>query len=187
MSKEHNIIFLDIDGVLNGYNYWNLLGWNIVSKTHIKKLINWYKKVSEPFGVHESKVKILAKIVHDTGAKIVMSSSWRHSWWNTPYEKQLDEQKKLTDLFKKYNIEVIDITAKSTTNRRDKEIATWLSRHEDNVNNFIIIDDEKCLFYEDRLILTTSVIRSKVIKKLVIRNTGLKRKHIKQAIKLFKQ
>ena len=32
MKEKLNIIFLDIDGVLNGYNKWNLLGWNIVKR-----------------------------------------------------------------------------------------------------------------------------------------------------------
>ena len=61
-----NIIFLDIDGVLNGYNFWNLLGWNIISKFNSDRLKGWYRNITEPFGVHESKVKRLAKIVYNT-------------------------------------------------------------------------------------------------------------------------
>ena len=73
------VIFLDIDGVLNGYNKWNTLGFDISKFLHIEK---FYKKIVEPFGVHERKVKRLAKIVKRTGAKIVMSSSWRFRYMN---------------------------------------------------------------------------------------------------------
>ena len=38
MKEKFNIIFLDIDGVLNGYNKWNLLGWNIVKRIKYKPL-----------------------------------------------------------------------------------------------------------------------------------------------------
>ena len=56
-SGKENIIFLDIDGVLNGYNKWNLLGWEIVCLTKSEGIKNWYRKFTDPFGVHESKVR----------------------------------------------------------------------------------------------------------------------------------
>lgn len=69
------IIFLDIDGVLNGYNFWNVLGWKLCCLTKSNKLKNFYRKLTDPCGIHESKVKRLGKIVDKTGAKVVMSSS----------------------------------------------------------------------------------------------------------------
>ena len=56
-TRYINVIFLDIDGVLNGYNFWNLLGWDIISKFHSNKLKGWYRELTEPFGVHERIVK----------------------------------------------------------------------------------------------------------------------------------
>ena len=61
-----NVIFLDIDGVLNGYNFWNLLGWDIISKFKSNRLKSWYRELTEPFGVHERKVKRLAKGVFNS-------------------------------------------------------------------------------------------------------------------------
>lgn len=181
----YNIIFLDIDGVLNGYNFWNLLGWKIACFLKNKHIKNWYRKVSDPFGVHKTKVKRLSKIVKNTNAKIVMSSSWRGGFWNVPYEEKTDHQKKLTDLLNKYNIEVIDITPKSKTGRRDEEIISWLSKNEEKVKGFIILDDERFdleCFAESNLIQTSSVKKGDIIKGHWQENTGLKRKHVKRAI-----
>lgn len=186
MRETFNIIFLDIDGVLNGYNKWNLLGWNIVKKIKYKPLELWYKRIAEPFGVHESKVKRLAKIVEATNAKVVMSSSWRHGWWKCPYEEQYEDQRQLTDLLNKYNIEVIDITPTLKSGHRGEEIRRWLNEHDDIVNSFIILDDEASdmgIFTEStRFIQTSDVPKDVMIMGRPNENTGLKRKHIKRAI-----
>lgn len=184
-----NIIFLDIDGVLNGYNYWTLLGWSIVRKINNKKLKQWYTCKTVPFGIHERKVKRLAKIVKATNAKVVMSSSWRFSYWKTPYDKQFTDQRKLTDLLKKYNIDIIDITPRSSDYRRDKEIQEWLSNHEDEVCRFVILDDERYdleCFVGTNLVQTSSVRKGQIIKGYAKENTGLKNKHVKQAIKILR-
>ena len=39
-TRYLNVIFLDIDGVLNGYNFWNLLGWDIISE--LRNFFNEY-------------------------------------------------------------------------------------------------------------------------------------------------
>lgn len=182
--NKYNIIFLDIDGVLNGYNFWNLFGWNLAC---IFRFRNLYRKLSNPFGVHERKVKRLAKIVHKTNSKIVMSSSWRFGFIE-PYEEKSDRQKQLADLLIKYNLEVIDITPRSTDGRRDKEILSWLSRNEDKVNNYIILDDERFdleCFVGSKLVQTSSVPRGKMIKGHWYENTGLKQKHVRKAIKIL--
>lgn len=177
----YNIIFLDIDGVLNGYNKLNTLGWKLACKTKNKKIKNWYRNLTDPCGIHESKVKRLAKIVHTTNSKIVMSSCWRGAFWNVPYEQKTDRQKKLTDLLKKYNIEVIGITPRAINGRREDEIITWLAKNEEKVKNFIILDDESadltCFKYSN-LIQTVSY-NSHTRKK---KGTGIKNEHVKKAI-----
>lgn len=189
-SYSKNIIFLDIDGVLNGYNKWGLLGWNVVCLTKSDRLKCWYRKLTYPFGIHERKVKRLAKIVKATNAKVVMSSSWRFGWWNTPYEKQSENQKKLTDLLNKYNIEVIDITPRSLDGRRDKEIKEWLAKHENLVRRFVILDDERYdleCFVNSHLVQTSSVGKGQMIIGDDRENTGLKNKHVKKAIEILRK
>lgn len=185
---SYNIIFLDIDGVLNGYNRWITLGWKIICKLKLDSLKTWYRRLTDPCGVHERKVKRLAKIVETTGAKVVMSSTWRMHYWKTPYEEQIGHVKKLTDLLNKYNIQVIDITPKSSTGYRANEIISWLSRHEDEVESFVILDDERFdleCFVGSNLVQTSSVRAGEMIKGYDRENTGLKNKHVKQAIKIL--
>ena len=187
---KKKICFLDIDGVLNGYNRWNTLGWNIVCKFNSKKLRNWYRELTDPCGVHENKVKLLAKIVHRTGAKVVMSSCWRAAYWKfvNGESDSTDRVKELADLLNKYNIEVIDITPKSPRGRRDDEIIAWLSKHEDEVDNFVILDDERFdleCFADKELVQTSSVPKGVMIKGFDYEDTGLKRKHVKKAIKVL--
>lgn len=117
-----------------------------------------------------------------------MSSSWRHSFWNVSYEDKSEDQKLLTDLLNKYNIEVIDITPKSLDGRRDKEILSWLSHHENKIKNFVILDDERFdleCFVGTHLVQTSSVPKGKMIMGFWYENTGLRNKHVKRAIEIL--
>ena len=162
------------------------MGWNVSCLLHIQ---NWYRKhTRSPFTVHKEKVKRLSKIVAATNAKVVMSSSWRSAFWKVPYEEKTGNQKLLADLLNKYNIEVIDITPKSSDGRRDKEILSWISNHENEIDRFVILDDERFdleCFVDTHLVQTSSVPRGKMIMGRWYENTGLKRKHIKRAIQIL--
>lgn len=183
------VIFLDVDGVLNGYNFWNQLGWRIVCIINNKKLKQWYSNTTEPFGIHILKFKRLVKIVKKTGAKIVVSSSWRCTLFsdNAVRYKHIDDLK-FWYLVRKYKLEVIDCTSHSSDGRRDKEILSWLSKHEDTVDNFVILDDERYdleCFADKELVQTSSVKKGQMIKGHWQENTGLKNKHVRKAIKIL--
>lgn len=193
---KDRIIFLDVDGVLNGYNRWNTLGWMIICKFNSEKLRNWYRELTDPCGIHVKKFKRLAKIVRKTGAKVVMSSSWRGGWRYDGYKavlkdsfKEFDDFVKLDNLFNEYGIEFIDITPRLEGQGRDSEIIQWLARHEDKVDTFIILDDEnsfmKAFWNDEKFIQTSAVSKGVMIKGLAVENTGLRRKHIKQAIRVL--
>ena len=177
------IIFLDIDGVLNGYNFWNQLGWRLVRIINNKKLKQWYREVSEPFGIHTPKFKRLVKIVRKTGAKIVLSSCWRWSLTQTPFEEMDEHELKFYNLCKKYNIGIYDITPRSKRGRRDEEIITWLSRFE--TERLLSGRYDLECFADKELVQTSSVKKGQMIKGHWQETTGLRNKHVRKAIKIL--
>lgn len=180
------IVFLDVDGVLNGYNKWTYLIINISKKLHIPTKI--IRETLRIFEVKEKYVRRLSKIINKTGAKIVMSSSWRHGFWNTPYEEKYKDQKRLQDLLNKYHLDVIDITPGSNSGKREDEINQWLNETNLAVDSFVILDDESYdlqSFVGKELVKTSKVIEGKMIQGLPYEDTGLKRKHVRNAIKIL--
>lgn len=195
------IIFLDIDGVLNGYNFWNQLGWRLICIINNKKLTQWYRDTTEPFGIHTPKFKRFAKIVRKTGAKVVISSCWRWRLTETPFEEMNKHELKFYNLCKKYGISIYDITPRSSNGRRDKEIIEWLASYEykvektkdfykplESVDKFVILDDERYdleCFADKELVQTSSVKKGQMIKGHWQETTGLRNKHVRKAIKIL--
>lgn len=182
------IVFLDIDGVLNGYSWWTPIVYPILSKLCLLKKVNKYYNI---FGVRTYRVFLLSIITRITGAKVVLSSSWRGSWY-TPYEQNVTNMKTLKDKLKKFKVEVIDITPTISTKRassdRGVEIQYWLDHANEKgyeVESFVILDDEKfdlTEFEEKGLIITS---RNGEVKGHWSENTRLKPRHVIQAIKLL--
>lgn len=120
------VIFLDIDGVLNDDNY-----------TGIK--------------VHEDKVKLLARLVNETKADIVISSSWRYHIRHfilrisegEDISLDMEPVRLLTSLFEKYNLKISGFTPElsSGPDSRPMEIRVWLT-NQINVESFVILDDD---------------------------------------------
>ena len=102
-----NIIFLDIDGVLN----------SIDSEDHLGPYI----------GIDYSGVKLLREIVDKTGAEIVLVSSWKHRWHKTK-ENQGILANYLDKRLAEENLKIIDKTKDNITNRGEG-IYNWLSVH----------------------------------------------------------
>lgn len=179
------IIFLDVDGVLNGYGLYDHLIIKISELFHIR---NIGRKLIDPFGVHYFKVRRLAKIVRATDAEVVMSSTWRGAF----FDKTCDSEDivKLRRLFKKFNINVIDKTGHDKNGVRGQEICDWLhnAKRLYPIESFVIIDDETCDivdFYPDRIVKTAHKPHDYMIKGHWSERTGLKRKHINQTIKIL--
>lgn len=123
-NNKLKIIFLDFDGVIT----WPGSRWNIDLE----------------------KVKLLEQLIENTGAKIVVSSSWRHGTRNgeefikyrilnsSHVPKQLDEN----CLFLKSIIDVTD----SNGSMRGDEIKRWVESHD--VENYVILDDDSDMLDE---------------------------------------
>lgn len=130
MSK---VLFLDIDGVPNS-NFWN--------NSH-------QKKISDGTLIDEEKIKLLAVLVKETGAEIILHSGWRF-WFNAELKPLCTEAVKLAELLKKENLYINGVTPDLTTEeiRKTKkfslvkadEILLWISLH-NNVTGWVVLDD----------------------------------------------
>ena len=120
------VIFLDVDGVLNSDEYFN----NIKNKetTDIESEIDINTIVD------------LKKAIDETGASVVLSSSWR-------YNKYYFEN--LKQLFMNYNI----ILGQTPLIRQDRgiEIKKWLEVHPDT-EDYVILDDEIFETFDEELL-----------------------------------
>lgn len=113
-----NVIFLDIDGVLNSYRT-------------IRRTAGGYVFVGN------NQMKRLRRIVIETGAKVVLSSDWRYNRDDPKYNSDFLELEK--ELFK-YGIRLYGFTPELPSAHRGMEIDLWLKDHSE-VNNFVILDD----------------------------------------------
>ena len=79
----------------------------------------------------------LKKIVDETGAVIVLSTTWREYW---DEEGFIDPKntKKINDIFAKYGLKIYSKTDTFDENR-NFEITLWLCRNK--IENYVILDD----------------------------------------------
>jgi hypothetical protein len=112
--QKEKIIFLDIDGVLN------------------------HSEATED--LDDSCLLELQKLVQDTGAKIVLTSSWKFYFLRgdeNPSREYIEKR------FSDYGLSLYGIAPDLGTGKRGTEIMTWLHRHRE-VHSFVILDD--CFF-----------------------------------------
>lgn len=146
------VIFLDIDGVLNSDEYFD--------KIKGKKIEGIEREIDV------NKIKLLKQAVEKTGAKVVLTSSWRYTR-NAQYLKQL--------------LLTYGISADSTPflgNKRGNEIKQWLIEHQ-NIENFVILDDEIFDSYDEKLMKKLIKVSNKQGKGF---GEGLQQKDIEQII-----
>ena len=128
-----NVIFLDIDGVLN------LKIWNENHNEEIKKGIL----------IDEDKVNLLKEIIIKTSAVIVLHSGWKF-WFDKDIKPIRKESEFIAEVFSKYGIKIYDVTPDFSTEEiretkrfslvKAKEILYWLKEHKD-VKKWLVIDD----------------------------------------------
>lgn len=117
------VIFLDIDGVLNHERHYKWL-----METDEPTLLQSVYPYSE---FNPKSCRLLMDIIRETGAQIVVSSSWR-----------LDGENRLNSLFKFFGLpRIYDITPCLNT-ARGIEIGAWLAAHPE-VTNYVILDDDE--------------------------------------------
>lgn len=125
------IIFTDVDGVLNEDT--------TPSRTKTRMIF-----------VDEEKLLRLKRIVDETGAKIVLSSTWRYDRNDPKYNGDFLE---LREAFHNVGLDFFDFTPVDAIGiRRGMEIKAWLGLHRGEVEQFIILDDELFDFEERGLL-----------------------------------
>ena len=139
------VIFLDVDGVLNSDEYFNSIKDQKINTIENQIDIN--------------KVKLLKQAVNTTGAKLVLSSSWR-------YTKNANNLKALL-----LNYGMIVDSTPFLNNERGKEIKKWLDEHK-NVEDYVILDDEIFKSYDEELLKKLVKISNRKWKKFWRRITG---------------
>ena len=104
------VVFLDIDGVLNNISLLYHYGFDYIDR---------------------DMVVLFANIIKRTGAKIVLSSTWR-----------LDDTSReiVSRILADYGLDVFDKTPKIEGSPRSEEISSWLDEHPD-VLRYAILDD----------------------------------------------
>ena len=115
-----NIVFLDVDGVLNNMAY--LKGKDIGEEIDMRT------------------VERLAEIYKEYDCKIVLSSSWRELRGSETKEPH-SMYRYLEDCLGKYGMEIMDVTPVIMSNRPE-EIAAWLKENVNMVKNFVSLDDD---------------------------------------------
>ena len=128
MSK-HKILFLDIDGVLNP-QWWER------------------KKPSDKYGVpfDPKTVACLEKIIVETGANIVISSSWKNMGLSVVQDmwRERGLPGKVMDITPDYFNESLlcsELNNDDALYERGCEIKGWLFLHKDEISQYIIVDD----------------------------------------------
>ena len=117
------IIFLDIDGVLNSAQYDR-------------------QRTASDGNIDKTRLELLKVLVDETGAKIVLSSSWRKHW-NKDIDKCDDVGKEIVSDFSESGLEIFDKTPFIGYLERSEEVRLWLHEHSD-VERFVVFDDNGC-------------------------------------------
>lgn len=163
LGVEHmKVIFLDIDGVLNN------------SYTE--------EKIDQYIFVEDRKIELLKRLMDNTGAKIVLTSTWRHGWPELKEGKMTQDVKLFLALQNKlleFDIEILDYTpiTNGAMNKRGEEIDAWLKEWQgEAVESFVILDDLSGVYLRphSKYLVQTSFMK------------GLEEKHIYLAEKILK-
>ena len=154
------VIFLDVDGLLNTY-YTRETFCNLTF-------------------VEGKKIQLIKLLVDETGARIVLSSTWRQGWYDIQDGRinTVDTELflALRNELQNYLLEIMDYTPMIATNKRGEEIDRWLRGWDgEPIESFVILDDMSGRYlrpHANRLVRTSM-------------REGLQEKHVELAKKIL--
>ena len=158
-----NIIFLDIDGVLNAEDDFGPGNNN--------------PHIGHNRGISTSKVKLLKEIVDASNASLVLVSSWKKRYIKYLNNKEDEVGEYLFNKLNEVGLSIYDTTIRydyDDGKSRGIEIALWLIDHKNDVDKYILIDDDERIDYEKFDILPHLVKTSPL--------TGLTKDIVKECI-----
>lgn len=136
------IIFLDVDGVINSGN-------NMKRNAQLKR-------TCETMYFDSDCMRLLKKLVQNTGAKLILSSDWR---FPDPRTHSICHLQNFSDRLADYGLGLTGQTGEARL-CRDEEISEWLQEHPE-VTNYVILDDVNDGFQGENhrhLVLTDEII-----------------------------
>ena len=152
------IIFLDFDGVLNSRNYDRQRD---------------FRRSDNAFD--DTRFPLLKKIVEHTGAKIVITTTWR-THWHKDKSKNDETGEYIDNLFKKHGLTIYDKTPLiGIGSDRAEEVKSYLEYPEEEVESFVIIDD---------YMFSWGDLQDKFVKTNAYKD-GLDEENVKEAIKIL--
>ncbi|MBO4666993.1 MAG: hypothetical protein J5666_02535 [Bacilli bacterium] len=158
-----NIIFLDIDGVLNAEDDFGPGNNN--------------PHIGHNRGISTFKVKLLKEIVDASNASLVLVSSWKKRYIKYLNNKEDEVGEYLFNKLNEVGLSIYDTTIRydyDDGKSRGIEIALWLIDHKNDVDKYILIDDDERIDYEKFDILPHLVKTSPL--------TGLTKDIVKECI-----
>jgi len=155
MAETIKVIFLDIDGVLNSNAYDR-------------------SRKENDGNIDETRLPLLRRIVEETEAKIVLSSTWR-THWNKDRSLCDSVGRALDALFAAEQLEIFDKTPEVPENDRAEEIRMWLNQNQ-TAERFVILDDIRFGWgdLQENLVSTNYRI-----------GRGLEERHVRESIRLL--
>lgn len=141
---EQNIVFLDIDGVLN----WDGSKSFVMARDGFKYL-----------GIDNIRVKRLAQIVNATDAKIVLTSTWKKDFVVGAYKQENPIGKYLSNKLRAQGLKIYDtIDEGFRWEERGYAITYWLKHHEHK--NWVVLDDQTFFFGYDKPDIKNHLIKT---------------------------
>ena len=150
------IVFLDIDGVLNSKRYD-------------------LEKTPEQGNIDETRLALLKRLADQTGASLVLISSWRKHWDQN--EALCDDVgRELNDTFRRHGLSIMDKTPDVDPRDRPAEVRRWLDEHRGEVAQYVILDDIPWGWgeLEDRHVRTDYLV-----------GRGLGERHVREACEIL--
>lgn len=152
------VIFLDIDGVLNSREYDRKRDW------------------SKQTAIDETRLPFVKRIVDETGARIVLSSTWR-SHWNADRDKCDEDGKYITDIFAACGLTIYDKTNDLGfyADRAD-EVRDYITGSGEEIERFVIIDD---------YLYDWGELQSRFVKTSPYRTLGIDDRTVERAVEIL--